>query len=122
MAEELGEQSLILAEGDDTVADVAGRKHVEFFAQTAAGTAVVTDGNHGAKIPDDGRTGLSHGHFCRGESEAFESFEQSGEAGPAADGDYAEATLARGLLHQQQICDSGFHENLVCLSRATRLP
>ena len=43
MPEELGKQSFILAEGDDTVPDIARRKHVEFFAQASAGTAVVAD-------------------------------------------------------------------------------
>ena len=52
VAEELGEQSLILAEGDDTVADIARRKHVEFLAQAAAGASVVTDRNHGAEIDE----------------------------------------------------------------------
>ncbi len=54
MAEKLGEQGFIFAEGDDAVADVAGRKHVEFFAQASAGAAVVADGDDGAEIANDG--------------------------------------------------------------------
>src|SRR5260370_36295858 len=54
MTEKLREQSLVLAEGDDTVAYVAGRKHVEFLAQASAGCAVVADGDHGAEVANNG--------------------------------------------------------------------
>src|SRR5580704_8699025 len=98
VTEELGEQSFILAESDDTVTDIAGRKHVEFFAQAAAGAAVVADRDHSAEIANDGRARLGCGHLCRSEGEAFESFEQGGEAGAAADCDNTETTLARRLF------------------------
>ena len=59
VTEKLGEQSFIFAEGDNAVADVAGRQHVEFFAQAAAGAAIVADRDDGAKIADHRRTGWS---------------------------------------------------------------
>ena len=99
--EELREQGLILAEGDDAVADVARRKHVEFFAQAAAGAAVVADRDHGAEVTNDGHAGESYGHLGRSESEALEPLKQSGEARAAPDGDNPDAALARGLLQRQ---------------------
>ncbi len=98
MLEELREQSFILAESDDAVADIAGRKHVEFLAQASAGAAIVADGDYGAEIADDRRIGPCRSHFRRSESKALESLEQSGEPGTATDGDHAEATLARSFL------------------------
>jgi hypothetical protein len=45
-----GEQGFIFREGDDAVADISGRKHVELFAETSTGAAVVADCNHGAQF------------------------------------------------------------------------
>ena len=53
VTEKPGQQGFVFAEGDDAVADVAGRKHVEFLAQAAAGAAVVADRDHGAQIAND---------------------------------------------------------------------
>src|ERR1700678_678991 len=71
VTEELREQSFIFAEGDDAIANVAGRKHVEFFAQASAGTAVIADGDYGTEVANDGRAGLGHGHFRGSEGEAL---------------------------------------------------
>src|SRR5580693_702142 len=125
MAKKLREQSLILAERDDTVADVARRKHVEFLAQASAGASVVADRDHSAKVANEGRIGLGGGHLRRGEREALESLEQRGEARASADGDHAEATLARGLLHRQQIGGFSFHPKIGLSenqSKKVRLP
>ena len=51
--EELGEEMLVLREGDHAVADVAGREHVEVFAEAAGGATVVGDGDDGGKVADD---------------------------------------------------------------------
>ena len=51
--EELGKQCFILGQGDNAIADVAGREHVELFAQAAAGAAIVGDGDHGAQVADE---------------------------------------------------------------------
>src|SRR6202043_970958 len=110
--EELGEQGLILAEGDDTVADVARRKHVEFLAQASAGAPVVAYCDHGAQVSNDGRIGPGHGRLRRGEREELQSLEKSGEAGAAADSDHAEATLTRGLLHRQLIGGLRLHPKI----------
>ena len=51
--EEAGEQELVLGERDHAVADVSGREHVEFFAETAGGATVVGDGDDGGKVADE---------------------------------------------------------------------
>jgi hypothetical protein len=51
--EEAGEQELVLGERDHAVADVSGREHVEFFAETAGGAPVVGDGDDGGEIADE---------------------------------------------------------------------
>ena len=51
--EELREQVLVFGERDHAVADVAGRKHVEVFAQAAGGAAVVGDGDDGGELADE---------------------------------------------------------------------
>ena len=50
---EFGEQMLILGEGDHAVAHIAGREHLEVFAQTAGGAAVVGDGDDGGEVADE---------------------------------------------------------------------
>ena len=119
----LGEQVLILGEGDHAVADVAGGKHLEVFAETAGGAAVVGDGDDGGEVADeagqvgglgtaigaDGRAGCGRG-YGGGSSAAgdvggaaggggsgdvaLEAAQQSGEAGASADGDDAERAVA----------------------------
>src|SRR5438270_12362259 len=54
------EKCLVLRQGDNTVANVAGRKHVELFTQAAAGTAVIADRNHRRHFAND-RLAASHG-------------------------------------------------------------
>src|ERR1700722_14028649 len=112
MLEKLGKQRFILAEGNNTVADIPRRKHVEFFAQATAGTAIVADRHHGAQVADDRRPGRCRGHLRRGEGETFETFEKSREAGAPTNGDNAESALARGLLRGRPIGDSGFHPRI----------
>ena len=51
--EELGEEVLVLRERDHAVADVAGRQHVEVFAETAGGATVVGDGDDGGEVADE---------------------------------------------------------------------
>src|SRR5579863_5563806 len=109
MAKELREQGLVFAEGDDAIANVARREHVELFAEASAGTAVVADRNHGAKVADDGRIRTRGGDFRRSECEALEAFQKSGKAGAAADGDHAESTLARSFFQGRAFCSFSFH-------------
>ena len=49
VTKELRQQRLVFAQSDNAVADVAGRKHVQLFAQASAGAAVVADGDDRAK-------------------------------------------------------------------------
>ena len=66
--EELGEQVLVLGERDHAVADVAGGKHVEVFAQAAGGAAVVGDGDDGGELADEaGRSSAVAGSMRRGD-------------------------------------------------------
>ena len=102
MLEELGEQSLILAEGDDAIANVAGREHVEFFAQASAGASVIANRDYGAEIANHGRAWGRRRQLRGSEREAFESLEKSGEARTAADSHDAKTTLAGGLLQRRE--------------------
>ena len=90
--EELGEEMLILGESDEAVADVAGREHVEIFAKTSGGAAVIGDGDDGGEVADEAREGLAV--FAGGDEsaegwgdEALKAAQERGEAGSAADGD-----------------------------------
>ena len=62
--EELGEEVLVLGEGDHAVADVAGREHLEVFAETAGGAAVVGDGDDGGEVADDAGEGRGRGRVA----------------------------------------------------------
>ena len=59
--EELGEEVLVFGEGDHAVADVAGGEHLEVFAETAGGAAVVGDGDYGGEVADDAGQGGAGG-------------------------------------------------------------
>jgi hypothetical protein len=50
--EELREQVFVLGERDHAVADVAGREHLEVFAEPAGRASVVGDGDDGGEIVD----------------------------------------------------------------------
>ena len=77
MLKEAGKQSLIFGERNDAIADVAGRKHPEFLAQTSAGTAVVTHRNYRAQFTDLGRTGWLFNGTWPGDV-SFKTFQESG--------------------------------------------
>jgi hypothetical protein len=101
--EEAGEEVLVFGESDHAVADIAGRKHLEVFAEAAGGASVVGDGDHGGEVADgagDGRAGrrcragggleADAAAAVRGDDVALEAAEERGEAGSAADGYDAE--------------------------------
>ena len=96
--EELGEEVFVLGEGDEAVADVAGGKHVEVFAQATRRAAVVGDGDDGGELADEdgellqGGVGERGGAGGRGDKR-LESAKERGEAGAATDGD--DSKLAR---------------------------
>jgi hypothetical protein len=101
--EELGEEVLILGEGDEAVAEVAGGEHVEALAEAAGGAAVVGDGDDGGEFTDEagdrlggaaraGRRGLRR-WVGRGD-EVLEAAQQRRKAGTAADGDDAKLLVA----------------------------
>ena len=83
------EQGFVFAEGDDAVANIPGRKHVEFLAQTSAGAAVVADRDHGAQFADLRMVCLSQS--AGPGNVTLEALEQGGKTGAAADGDHAQA-------------------------------
>ena len=88
MLKQAGEQGFVFRESDDAVANVSRREHVELLAETSAGAAVITDRDHGAEFADFRLAGVARapdsGHV------AFETLEQGGQAGAAADGDDAQ--------------------------------
>jgi len=101
--EELGEKMLVLGEGDEAVAEVAGRRQMQVFAETARRATVVGDGDDGGEVADEAgevfvlRVGLRS--LGRGDV-AFEAAQEGGEAGAAADGDDVELVGGshRGLV------------------------
>ena len=91
MLKQPGEQGFVFGESDDAVANVARRKHVELFAQTSAGAAVVADRDHGAEFADYPANWRGYSDAAPGASHvALEALEQGGKAGAAADGDDAQ--------------------------------
>jgi len=52
MLKQPGEQGFVFGEGNDAVANISGRKHVELFAETATGSSVIADRNYGAQFTD----------------------------------------------------------------------
>ena len=98
VAEELGKQVCVFGQGDDAVADVARRKHVEFFAQPAAGAAVIADRDDGAQFADNRVAGVGLKRFSRGRNETLQSAQESGQAGAAADRDHAQRMSMNGTV------------------------
>ena len=88
MLKQAGEQGFVFGEGDDAVANVSRRKHVELLAETSAGAAVIADRDHGAEFADFRLAGCFQG--ADSSHVALESLEQGGQAGAAADGDDAQ--------------------------------
>src|SRR5208283_862475 len=103
MLKKLREQSFVLTKGDDAVANVARGEHVEFLAQPSTGAAVVAYGNDGTEVTDDRCVGACGSHLGGSEDKALETLEQRRQSGAAADGDHAEATLARRFLQGQKL-------------------
>ncbi len=96
MLKQAGEQGFVFGEGDDAVADVARRQHVELFAQASAGAAVVADRDHGAQFAD---LGWSASCQRAGTGDvALQTFEQGGKTGAAADGDDTQAATCEDGL------------------------
>src|SRR3979411_2600730 len=72
VTEELRKQRFILAKGDDAVPDVARRKHVEFFAQATARSAIVADCYYRTKIANERWPGLSSQNLVWRENKSLE--------------------------------------------------
>jgi len=110
---------LIFGERDHAVADVAGGKHFEVFAETAGGATVVGDGDDGGEVVDEAGVGAEDGGDAAVEGRgwgrggdavgdvggtaggggsgdvALEAAQEGGEAGASADGDDAEGGWGR---------------------------
>ncbi len=104
------QQSFVLTQGNNAIADVARRKHVEFFAEASAGAAIVTDGHHGGKITDQERI-VPVARRVRGSNEPLQAFQKSGKTGAATDGDDPETARRGGLLRQTGLGGFGFHRD-----------
>src|SRR5437868_2924142 len=90
MPKELREQIGVFGESDDAIANVAGRKHVQFFAKPAAGAAIVADGDNRTEFADAGATGYWAKRLPGGWDKVFETLEQGGETGTTTDGHHAQ--------------------------------
>jgi hypothetical protein len=133
--EEAGEEVLVFGEGDHAVADVAGGQHLEVFAETAGGAAVIGDGDYGGEIADRAGDGGARSRFSavrsRGlDTEAaatvragdvtLEAAEECGEAGAAADGYDAEGLICgRGRVRGGGVA-LGLHDLILKGSRCGR--
>ena len=87
--EEAAEEGFVLAESDHAIADVAGRKDAIFAAQAAGAAAVVGDGDDGGEIGD--RVFVCEFVAAAGD-EIFQTAQESGKAGAAAEGDDVESS------------------------------
>jgi len=101
---EARQQGRIFGEGDDAVANIARRQHVEFLAQPPAGAAIIADRDHGAKFVD-----LKTARLLRGAGPGditFEPLQQGRQTGAAtnrndiqgARGTFGAQLAARGAL------------------------
>ena len=52
---------LVFREGDETVADVSGRKDFQVFADPARGASVVGDGDDGGEVANEAELGRTAG-------------------------------------------------------------
>src|SRR5947207_2994563 len=75
------EQSLVFRQRNNAVAYIAGRKHIELFAEASAGAAIVSYGDHGAKFGDATRQiGSSRKmRICRAHHVFLESLKKGGK-------------------------------------------
>src|ERR1700694_4268983 len=97
MLKEAGQQSLILGKGDDAIANIARRQHVEFLAEPPAGAAIIADRDHGAEFVDLGTARLTRD---AGPGDiSFEPLQQGRETGAATYSDHIQST--RGTLRAQ---------------------
>jgi hypothetical protein len=96
MLEKTRKQGFVFGERDDTVTYVAGREHVQLFAQAAAGPAVIADSDYRAEFIDGRTAGLSKERGTRGHNVLLETFQQSGKPGAAPDCDDAQRFVPEG--------------------------
>ena len=108
MTEELREQGLVFAEGDNAVADVARGEHVQFLAQAPAGAAIVTDRHHRTEIANHGRFS-GRRHLRRRQHVALESLEQCGKTGAPANSNHAETARLGSLRKGRELSRLRFH-------------
>jgi hypothetical protein len=110
---------LVLGEGNHAVADVAWREHVEVFAESAGGAAVVGYRDDGGQVANEVGTiavqggGYRGGSVCRtagtdwGRDVVLEASEESGEAGASSDSDDAETRWCGFLRRVQPVKFTG---------------
>jgi hypothetical protein len=91
--EQSREQGLVFGEGNDAIAHVAWRKHIELFAQTSTRSAVVAHRHHATQFANGW---LAGGGQRRRHDVTLQPLQQRGEARAAADCDHAQfgASLA----------------------------
>ena len=93
MLEQSREQGFVFRKGDDAIAHIARRKHIELFAQTAARSAIVAHRHHTRQFANGWLTGSGQ---RRSHDVTLQPLQQRGEARAAADCDHAQfgASLA----------------------------
>src|SRR6476661_472418 len=109
--EKFRQQSFVFAEGDDAVANVIRRKHIEFLAQASAGSTIVADRDHGGEISNYGRIWRPAASVRSREDIALQAFQKGGQARSAANGNHSQASCLRGLLCCHELGDFAFHQS-----------
>ena len=89
---QLGEKVFVFRDGHQAVANIAGRKHVQFTAQTSAGTAIITHGHDGGQIRNV-RAGGAAASPAR-DGVPLQPFQQRGKAGSTTNGNHANSLIA----------------------------
>jgi hypothetical protein len=83
--EKLGEQGFVFGEGDQAVADVAGREHAIFAAEATGAATVIGNGDNGGQIDD---RALGGGLLIAAANDVLlEAAEKRGKSGAAAESD-----------------------------------
>lgn len=83
------EEGFVFGQGDHAVANVTGRQHTIFAAQTPGAAAVVGDGDDRGEVGDG--TLRSGQLIATAHDVFFQATEQRGKAGAAAEGNDAES-------------------------------
>ena len=94
--EQAGQQGLVFGERHNTIAHIAGRRHVQLFAQPPAGTAVVAHRDDGREIVNTRQQAWKWNLSCCADI-LLQAVQQRGQSGAPAHGDNFYGARRRGV-------------------------